>query len=123
MYWIAVAFGGAIGALGRYAISLYFTQMNTKFPVATFTANTIGCFLMGLGFILITERQIIPEVWRHVLLVGFLGAFTTFSTFSIEAVNLIQADQWKLACLYVFSSVAVCISAAVAGSFLAKMYF
>jgi len=63
MNWIAVAVGGALGACLRYALALGFTPLDSRFPIATFTANALGSFLMGLGFILIVDIRI--DGYRH----------------------------------------------------------
>ena len=123
MSWLFVALGGACGASLRYFIALQFSPLTTKFPWGTFLANSLGCFFMGLGFLLIVEKALVPELWRHFLLVGLLGALTTFSTFSIEVLSLIQIHAWKYALVYVFASVFVSILSAALGLSVAKTIF
>ena len=123
MMWLAIAFGGALGAMARYAIALKLAGSAGRFPIATFVTNGLGCFLMGLGFVLIVERALLPEVWRHVILIGMLGAFTTFSTFSIESLSLIQIGAWKMAGLYIGASVVGSLVAVAAGVGIAKTFF
>ncbi|MFT5082579.1 MAG: CrcB protein [Lentisphaeria bacterium] len=115
MLWIAVALGGSLGAIVRYALSLAFMSTSGKLPYATLTANVIGSFLMGVFFVLIIHKGVLPMVWRHVVMVGFLGAFTTFSAFSIESLQLIQIGQWQLAIFYSVLSVSCCLVAAYLG--------
>lgn len=110
-----MALGGALGAVARYALATGFAAQSTKFPVATLMANVIGSLAMACLYVLIVEKSLLPAVWRHVLMVGFLGAFTTFSTFSIEAILLVQRDQWGVAAVYVVASMATCLAAAWAG--------
>ena len=122
MNWLAVATGGAIGACFRYAFALMCAPLGVRFPLATFLANSIGCFLMGLGFVLIVERGLLNDVWRHLLLIGLLGAFTTFSTFSIESLSLLRDELYKTAALYVGASVIVSLLSASIGMFVAKNF-
>ena len=103
--WLSVALGGAFGAMARYGISVAFASAHTKFPVATLTANLIGSFLMGVCYVLIMEKAALPPFWRHILMIGFLGAFTTFSTFSLEGLHLIQSGQIVIAISYLLGSV------------------
>lgn len=103
--WLSVALGGALGAVMRYGVSVAFSPVHPKFPVATLTANLLGSLLMGVFYVLIVEKAALAPVWRHVLMIGFLGAFTTFSTFSIEGLHLIQSGQFFVAASYLIGSV------------------
>lgn len=116
MLWLAVALGGSLGAMGRYAVSLAFAAAGPgKLPWATLTVNVIGSFFMGIFFVLILHKGILPAAFRQPLMVGFLGAFTTFSSFSIEVVELLQIGQWHWAMLYMALSVVLCVLAAFLG--------
>ncbi|VUD68800.1 Putative fluoride ion transporter CrcB [Thalassocella blandensis] len=123
LLWIAVAIGGSLGAMSRYAVSQMFLSVPGKLPYATLTVNILGSFLMGMFFVLILHKGILPAVWRQVVMVGFLGAFTTFSAFSIEAVELIHVGQWQVALLYALISVVACIGAAALGYYLTNTVF
>ena len=79
------------------------------FPYGTLTVNITGSVLMGLGYILLSERMLAGVEWRAGLLVGLLGAFTTFSSFSIETLNLIEAGQPLRAGMNVLLSVSLCL--------------
>ncbi len=108
--WLAVAIGGALGAMGRYGIALWVsTQVDSKWPWATFAANVIGCFLMGALYVWLVERHSLPEHYRSLFIVGFLGALTTFSTFSIEVVKLIELHELPIAIGYSAASLAICV--------------
>jgi len=115
MLWLMVALGGGLGAMGRYAITLAITPEAGKFPWATFCANVIGSFLMGALFVVIVQKGLLPIVWRHFLMVGFLGALTTFSTFSLDALILFQGGAYKIAIAYLVTSVCASILAALGG--------
>ena len=112
MHWLAVALGGALGAVGRYGISVYlFPIFGNRFPLATFAVNVIGSFVVGICYVVIIEKEVLNPEWRHVMMTGFLGAFTTFSAFSLDAVNLWQNGHAVTALLYVGLSVVTCLVA------------
>ena|SRR5688572_17554166 len=121
MTWLMVALGGALGAMGRYGLSVWLTPQPGKFPTATFCANVIGCFVMGVFYVLIVQRAMIPVTWRPFLTIGLLGAFTTFSTFSLEAFWLWQHQQIALAAVYVLITLGACLMAVWAGNFLCEV--
>lgn len=109
---VAIAGGGAIGALMRFWISnSVYDIYGRDFPFGTLVVNVLGSFLMGLLFILLTERFTLDPAWRAALLIGLLGAFTTFSTFSIETLNLFIAGEAFRAVMNILLSVVVCILA------------
>lgn len=112
--FLFVALGGALGAMSRYAISLLLPY-KAGFPYATFMANLMGSLVIGLAYTLIVERALVTAHYRELLIVGFLGALTTFSTFSLEVVLMIQNYQLSIACLYVVTSLIFCIVAAFLG--------
>ena len=124
MTYLAVAFGGALGALSRYWVyNAFIKATDSRFPWATLTVNIAGSFLIGIAFVLLTERaQIGPEI-RALVTVGFLGAFTTFSTFSMDTIGLLEQGQFTAAISYVLSSVVVCIIAAWFGLAFSRMFF
>lgn len=108
----AIAGGGAVGALMRFWISnSIYTLYGRDFPYGTLVVNVLGSFLMGFMFILLNERFNIDPAWRAALLIGLLGAFTTFSTFSIETLNLFIAGETMRAAMNIMLSVIVCILA------------
>jgi fluoride exporter len=121
--YLAVAFGGALGAMSRFWVyNAFLNWTDDKFPYATLIINILGSFLIGLAFVLITERAQIGPEWRGIITVGFLGAFTTFSTFSLDVVGLIEQGQSGSALVYILSSVVVCIIAAWLGLTLAREF-
>ena len=113
---IAIASGGAIGALLRFWVSTWvYARLGRDFPWGTLAVNVAGSLLMGLLYILLIERLSVPPVWRAALLVGLLGAFTTFSTFSIETLNLIEDGALLKALMNILLSVTLCLLGAWLG--------
>ena len=122
MHWLSIALGGALGAIGRYWVSSYLLPVSAfKFPYATFSANVIGSLLMGILYVLIVERGGMPDQARSLLMVGFLGAFTTFSTFSLDAISLWQNGGHFLAWIYVISTVFACLLAIIVTVWLTRL--
>lgn len=99
-----VAFGGVLGAVSRYSLSTFIkTKHKKSFPFETFIINITGSFLLGL---IIGDTDIKPEIYLF-FGVGFMGAYTTFSTFQFEAVELIRKNKLKISLTYLISSVMV----------------
>ncbi|MEZ5540640.1 MAG: fluoride efflux transporter CrcB [Pseudomonadota bacterium] len=118
---LAIAAGGALGALLRYwtSVSVH-GRFGTAFPWGTLTVNVLGSLLMGFLYIWLIERTAAAPALRAFLMIGLLGAFTTFSTFSIETLNLLETGQAGRALANVLVSVIVCIFAAGLGVFAAR---
>lgn len=111
--WLAVALGGALGAMTRYGVSVYcWPVVPGRFPWSTLLVNIAGSLLIGVLYVVIVDRGLWSQQWRVLLITGFLGALTTFSTFSIESVSLLQRGQVSLAVTYALVSVFSCIAAA-----------
>ena len=112
MNWLVIAFGGALGAMGRYAIVTFILPVTPhKFPWGTLVANVIGSAIIGVLAIVIIEKQLLGPQWRLLFITGFLGALTTFSAFSLEAVQMWQVGHMLNALYYVLLSVVACLSA------------
>ena len=121
--FFAVAIGGALGALSRYSFVLIaVTLVDNRLPWATFGVNVVGSFCIGIAAVLIGDRVIEGEYWRLLLVVGFLGSFTTFSAFSLETLLLLQQGNYNIAMAYAAGSVTLCLGAAFAGMQLAKVF-
>ena len=118
MNWLAVALGGAMGASGRYAFARFLPAF--QYPLATQCINVLGSFLIGVLFVQISGRLGADHPAWALLGIGLLGGFTTFSTFSLDAVRLIEQDRIGLALVYVGSSVALCLVAAALGLMLGR---
>ncbi len=113
---VSIAAGGAVGALMRYWVSNGIYALTGRgFPYGTLAVNVLGSLAMGLLYILFMERLNISPELRAALLIGFLGAFTTFSTFSIETLNLLEQAAYFKAGLNMLVSVGACITACLAG--------
>ncbi len=113
---LAIAAGGAFGAVARFWVSTGVYQwLGRSFPFGTLAVNVLGSFAMGLLAILLVERLSLGPEWRAMILIGFLGAFTTFSTFSFETLNLIEAGSFGKAGLNMAVSVIACVLAVWAG--------
>lgn len=106
-----IAAGGATGALLRYWLSNgVHAFLGRGFPYGTLTANIIGSLIMGILYVFLYERMDVSAEWRAGLVIGVLGAFTTFSAFSIETVNLIEAGEQLKAGINILLSVSLCIT-------------
>ncbi|MCG6871789.1 MAG: fluoride efflux transporter CrcB [Gammaproteobacteria bacterium] len=119
---LAIAFGGAAGAVLRYWVAhLVNLVAGRHFPWGTLTVNVTGCLLMGAGYVLLLERPGAAPEWRAGLLVGLLGAFTTFSTFSFETLQLFDQGHWLRGVGNVLASVLLCLGATWAGMNLTRL--
>ena len=113
---LAIAGGGAVGALLRFWVSGWvYGLLGRNFPYGTFAVNLLGSLVMGLCFTLLVERLSAGGEWRAFIMVGLLGAFTTFSTFSIETLNLIESGELAKALGNMLLSVTLCVLAAWVG--------
>ena len=103
---LVIALGGALGAVTRYALSGWTHQLlGTAFPYGTFIVNLTGCFLLGFVAQIGLTTTEIPETLGIAVRIGFLGALTTFSTFSYETIRQLESGQWSLALVNVGGSV------------------
>ena len=111
-----VLLGGGFGSIARYLLSYFFTKNNTlSFPWATFIANSVGCLLIGLFFGYIQKNNLQNETLKLLLITGFCGGFTTFSTFSLENIQFIQNQNYNLAITYTLASLFVGFLAVIIG--------
>ena len=118
---LLIAVGGSIGAVLRYGAAVGVTSLFGRgFPYGTLFVNVSGSLLIGVLSILMVERFNIGPEWRAGLLVGVLGSFTTFSTFSLETLNLLEQGELLSAGINVLLSVAICIIAVWFGVFIGR---
>ncbi|MHB8346707.1 MAG: fluoride efflux transporter CrcB [Acidiferrobacterales bacterium] len=121
--YFAIAVGGTLGCWARYGMTnLLQTLFGRSFPVATLCINVLGSFLMGFLFIATVDRVTISPVLRTGILTGGLGGFTTFSTFSMEALLLAEEGEMLKAAAYVALSIALGLGAVFSGAYLARTY-
>lgn len=123
MTWLYVALGGAGGAVSRYWMMGFLSRLlGTGFPYGTLAVNVLGSFAMG-ALVALLARYLPPhqpEI-RAFVAVGFLGAFTTFSTFSLDVITLYERGQMGAACAYMVLSVVVCVAALAAGLYVFRI--
>ncbi len=119
---ILVFVGGAVGSVFRYAVSIGMSRwLGTAFPYGTLTVNVAGSLCMGFLYVLIVERASLSAEWRSLLLIGLLGGFTTFSSFSMETLLLIQDAAWLKAAVNTLLNVILCLFAAWVGLLLGRL--
>ncbi len=118
---LLVFIGGGLGSAARYGLSgAVHRTLGSQFPYGTMTVNVIGCFLIGLLLSLSTDRSVIGPDLRLFLALGFLGGFTTFSSFSYETIQLFRDGQNFNALANVFSTTLICLSGTWIGSIVGK---
>ena len=121
-YLLFIALGGASGAVSRYALATWVHSLwEGKLPLGTLLVNMLGSFAIGVIYVLLVERQLVHADWRGVLMVGFLGAFTTFSTFSLETIALLEAGFPGQAMAYMLGSAILCVAMAGAAMQLTRV--
>ncbi len=109
---LAIALGGSLGALLRYGVANgVHSVLGRGFPYGTLVVNVSGSLLMGLLYVLLVERLALSPEWRAALLIGVLGAFTTFSSFSLETFALFEEGARMKALVNVILSVSLCLAA------------
>jgi CrcB protein len=119
---LIVSLGGALGTLSRYGLGVWISsKWNQGFPLHTFLINISGAFLLGFLNILFIERLTVSPLWRLGIGVGFLGAFTTFSTFGFEVITLLEGGSLFTAGLYTLLSILVGFTGVALGVGLARL--
>ncbi|MDG2140482.1 MAG: fluoride efflux transporter CrcB [Gammaproteobacteria bacterium] len=119
-----VAIGGALGALTRFGINVNLDKLHpSNLPWGTVLVNIMGSFFIGVLFILFAEKISVSDELKSFLTVGFLGAMTTFSTFSLDALLLLDQGDYNAAFFYITGSIITCLIATFLGMNLARIMF
>ena len=118
---LLTALGGALGSVCRWALSLLSKQLfQTSYPIGTLLSNVLGCFLAGLVAAWLSKNNPNHETLKQLLLIGFCGGFTTFSSFSLENITMLQSNQPLQALLYTGSSLLLGFAALAFGLYMMK---
>jgi len=113
---LVIALGGALGAVSRYLAGAWVqSALGPEFPWGTWTVNLVGCLAIGFAMVWLSET-LAPAELRQLVVMGFLGSFTTFSTFGLETVEMLREGLWVRAGGYVVGSVALGVLAVLAGA-------
>lgn len=119
--FLAISLAAIVGANLRYLMSrLAVREFGPIFPYGTLAINTIGSFIVGFFVIWTTERVLLDPRWRLLVVVGFCGSFTTFSSYAFESMSLFERGQWGLMLANVFSNNLLCLGGALAGMAVAR---
>jgi CrcB protein len=121
MTYLAISLGAVLGANARFLVGGWVAdRFGSSFPFGTFVINVTGSLLIGIVLTLSTER-LVPDWFRPLLAIGFLGSYTTFSTFSYETLSLVQSGAWAAAAVNVGASVTAALAGVYAGTVLARL--
>lgn len=122
MNFVVVSLGAIVGANARYIISRYMAKiLGPAFPYGTLAINVVGSFIVGWFMIWTTERVLVDPRWRLLVVVGFCGGFTTFSSYAFESMAYFEQGQWGLMAANILTNNMLCLLAAVAGMALARL--
>lgn len=119
---LTISVGAVFGANARYVLSRYAARLlGPVFPYGTLIINVLGSFIAGFFIVWTTERVLVDPRWRLLVVVGFCGGFTTFSSFAFETMAYFEQGQWMLMATNVLSNNLLCLAAALAGMGLARV--
>ena len=120
--YLLIAFGGALGSMARYWVgSTIAGRMGTKFPYGTFVINITACMIIGFSLTFLAKRAELNPAWRFLVPVGFIGAYSTFSTYEWETLSTIRTGAFLLAAFYAVSSLILGLAAVWGGSVIAEI--
>lgn len=123
---LMVGLGGFLGAVARYTLTgmvngFVIHRFGRSYPAGTFAVNILGCFIIGCLMALVLQRQL-PETLRLLLITGFLGSLTTFSTFGYETAELLRETELRLACWNIAANLLVGLAAVYSGLWVGKLF-
>ena len=122
MNFVFVTLGAIAGANARYIMSRYMAKvLGPAFPFGTLFINVIGSFIVGWFMIWTTERVLIDPRWRLLVVVGFCGGFTTFSSYAFESMAYFEQGQWALMATNILTNNLLCLAGALAGMAVARV--
>jgi CrcB protein len=120
--YLFIAFGGALGSIARYWVgSTIASRMGTKFPYGTFVINITACVIIGFSLTFMARRADLNPAWRFLVPIGFIGAYSTFSTYEWETLSTIRSGAFLMAALYAVSSFVLGLIAVWGGSVIAEI--
>jgi CrcB protein len=120
--YIFIAIGGSLGSIARYWVGATIaSRLGTKFPYGTFIINISACIIIGFALTLLGKRADLNPAWRFLVPVGFVGAYSTFSTYEWETLSTLRTGAFSLAAFYAFISLFLGVAAAWCGSMLAEV--
>ncbi len=120
--FLAISVAAVFGANLRYLLSrIAARQLGPIFPYGTLFINVVGSFIVGLFIVWTTERVLIDPRWRLLVVIGFCGSFTTFSSFAFETMAYFAQGQWLLMMVNILSNNLLCLGSALAGMALARV--
>jgi fluoride exporter len=120
--YFLIAFGGALGSMARYWVgSTIASRMGTKFPYGTFVINITACVIIGFSLTFLARRADLNPAWRFLVPVGFVGAYSTFSTYEWETLSTVRTGAFLLAAFYAISSLILGLVAVWGGSVIAEI--
>jgi fluoride exporter len=120
--FLAISIAAILGANLRYVLSrVALKEFGPVFPYGTLIINVVGSFIVGLFVIWTTERVLVEPRWRLLVVVGFCGSFTTFSSYAFETMSFLEQGQWGLMLANIFSNNLLCLAGALAGMAVARV--
>lgn len=120
--YLFIAAGGALGAIARFWVgNAVVNRFGARFPWGTFVINITACIIIGFSLTFLARRTAINPAWRYMIPVGFVGAYSTFSTYEWETFSAVRAGGFSVAAIYAFTSLLLGIVAVWCGVFLAEV--
>jgi fluoride exporter len=120
--FLAISVAAVVGANLRYLLSRFAArELGSVFPYGTLAINIVGSFIVGFFIIWTTERALVEPRWRLLVVVGFCGSFTTFSSYAFETMAYFEQGQWALMLANIFSNNLLCLAGALAGMAVARV--